>query len=249
MPSIGYENIFETGTVSVDSEDADYPKENAYDWLAYPGDVWKPATSGTHYITVDAGSAVSADYWAAYSHDIDSIKLQYSSDNFAADINDVGSAVSPSGNGVIYKEFTSISARYWRFEVIKSGSVSSLGVVALGEKLTIPESVQVGFTPANLARKNQYLNSVADDGSFLGRKLIRSGAEFNLSFGLLTPAFVRNSWDVFIQHAEAKPFFFAWDYGNYPDEAAYCWTDKKIKPPVYYMPNFMRVSLKVNANI
>ncbi|MBL4709764.1 MAG: hypothetical protein JKY48_15125 [Flavobacteriales bacterium] len=249
MPSIGYNNLFETGTVSVDSEDASYLKENAYDWLAYPGDVWKPATSGTHYITVDMASAVSADYFGIHSHDIDSIKLQYSNDNFAEDINDVGSAITPTANEIIYSEFASISSRYWRFEVIKVSAASSLGVIALGEKLTIPESVQVGFSPANLARNNMYLNSVSDTGAFLGRRLIRNGSEMDLSFELLTPAFVRNFWDVFIQHAEIKPFFFAWDYANYPSEAFYCWTKKKIPKPVYNLPNFMQAKLKVNANI
>jgi len=68
-----------------------------------------------------------------------------------------------------------------------------------------------------------------------------------LSFDLLTPNYVRNSWDVFIQHAELKPFFFAWDYANHPTEVAFCWTDKKITPPVYSMPNFMKVSLRLKA--
>lgn len=249
MPSIAYENYFTTGTVSVDSEDSDYLKENAYDWLTYPGDVWKPATSGTHYITVDMGSAVDADFWAVYGHDVDSIKLQYSSDNFAADINDVGTSVSPSGDEVIYKEFTSINARYWRLQVVKAASVSSIGLVMLGEKLTVPESVQVGFTPPTLTGGNDYMNSESEGGYFLGRSLIKNGRQFSLSFPLLTPSFIRDSWDLFIQHAEAKPFIFAWDYDNYPAEVAYCWTDKKIDVPNYHQPNFMQASLKVRARV
>lgn len=249
MPSIGYQNHFATGTVSVDSEDASYLKENAYDWLIYPGDVWKPATSGTHYITVDMGSSTAADYWSVYSHDVDSVKLQYSNDNFATDVHDVGGAVSPAGREVIYKEFSSISSRYWRLVVIKSAGPSSIGWVTLGQKLTIPESVQVGFEPYSLAGGNQYLNNDSEGGYPLGRSLIRTGEEFDLSFDLLTPAFIRSSWDAFIQHAEQKPFVFAWDYSVYPAEVAICWTDKKIPKPSYHLPNFMRAQLKVKARI
>ena len=151
-------------------------------------------------------------------------------------------------NGVIYYEFSTVSSRYWRFEVAKASAPSSLGIVALGEKLAVPESVQVGFSPANLARTNKYLNSTSDEGHFLGRRLIRNGSEMSLSFDLMTPAFVRNSWDVFIQHAEVKPFFFAWDYANYPTEVAFCWTSGNIPKPVYSQPNFMRVALNAKAN-
>ncbi len=413
MTTIAYRNIFETGTVTVDSEDADYPKENAYDWLPYPGDVWKPAASGTHYITVDAGADASADYFAVHAHDIDSVKLQYSNDNFSTDVNDVdipaqnmlkyseefdnaafikvnttvfpnaatapdgtltadkiisdgtidpflyqnytvgvlasrtftvsfyawtdagqptesnlfiiaisGSpsespnktitltttptlydftftfdaaqtatqimsrfdlvqnptagdyvylwgaqltetskvqpyikttsatypAIAPDGSKLIYREFTSLASRYWRFEVIKASAPSSVGVITLGEKLTIPESMRAGFSPANLARTNKYLNSTSDEGQFLGRRLISNGSSMNLSFNILTPEFARSSWDVFIQHAEVKPFFFAWNYDSYPTEVAFCWTTGKIKPPTYGSQTYMTASLKVKAN-
>ena len=247
MPSIAYHNLFTSGTVSVDSDDTDYPKENAYDWFIYPGDVWKPATSGTHYITLDAGAAVDADYWGVYGHDIDSVKLQYSTDNFSTSINDVGTAVTPTGDEPIYKEFTSVNARYWRLEVIKSAGPSSLGLVMLGEKLTIPESVPVGFRPYTLAGGDEYLNSESDGGYPLGRSIIRKGAELNVDFELLTPAFIRNSWDPFVQHAENYPFMFAWDYSNYPAEIGLCWTEGKQPKASYHLPNLMRASLRAKV--
>lgn len=81
----------------------------------------------------------------------------------------------------------------------------------------------------------------------LGRSLISQGSKFSIVFDLLSPAWVRSTWQPLIDHAELKPFFFLWEENNYPDEAALCWSSGAIPQPTYSLPNFMKVSMKVDA--
>ena len=161
---IGYKNLFDTASsVAVTSEASGFEKENAYDWLTY--DWWKAAAAGVVYITLDMGSAVSADYWALASHDLPdnsgTIKAQYSSDNFAADINDFDTVQTPSDNAPIFRKVTSRSARYFRFEINSTGAASLIGQLCIGEVLTLPSGIPIGFTPPNFNRDHTVLNSVS----------------------------------------------------------------------------------------
>lgn len=248
-PSIGYTNLIEGATVTVTSAATGYPKESAYSWLTFDG--WKAAAAGTVYFTVDLGSAQSVDYWAAFAHDLadnsGTIKLQYSSDNFSADINDVGALVTPTDSGVIFRAFTAISARYWRFEITSTGAASFIGCLALGPRMDIPEGMAIGFVPPNMSFDDDVTNQRSNGGAFLGRSVRRYGAETEMRFELVTPAWVRSAWLPFLEHARVKPFFMSWDRENYPAEAAYCWTDRQIDAPAYTHTNYMGVSLRLKG--
>ncbi len=242
-PILAYNNLFETGTVSATSEDASYPKENAYDWK--PFDWWKPSVaSGTVYFTVDSGVATPADYWAIYAHsNIDSIQLQESDDNFAT-VTNVGAAVTPTGGELIFRTFTSSSKRYRRF-VITHSAVFSLGIAAVGAVETLTGiSLRAGFSP--LQRENKLLNNDAQNGNYLGRSVIRNGLRFDVDLDLFDPAVARSAMEAFIDHAEIKPFFFSWDQTNYPDEAVFC--ELTARPQAdYSRPRYMRYRLQFNG--
>ena len=242
-PILAYHNLFESGTVTVTEEDASYLKENAYDWK--PFDWWKPTTAAaTTYITVDSGAAVSADYWGIWSYaNIDSIQLQESTDNFAADTTDVGAAVVPTASELIFRTFTSSSKRYRRLKIIHT-SVFSLGIACVGVRIDVPAPLPPGFSP--LQRDNKILGSKTGANHFLGKSVERRGFDFTLPFDLLTNTFMRNTMEAFIDHAEVKPFFFSWDQTNYQDEAAFCEVIGKINVP-YSTPNRFKATMRVKG--
>lgn len=247
---IGYKNLFESAaSVSVTSQATGFEKENAYDWLTF--DWWKAAAAGTVYITLDMGSAVSADYWALASHDLPSnsgtIKPQYSSDNFAADINDFDIVQTPSDESPIFRKVTSRSARYWRFEISSTGAASAIGQLCIGEVLTLPYGMPKGFTPPTFNRDNKILNSVSAGGAFLGRSIERLGNEVLISQRNVSPAWMRSNYLALADHFETKPFFFSWDYENYPGEAAFCWVKDKQTPPKYSHELYMDFSISCEA--
>jgi hypothetical protein len=249
-PRIGYKNLFESAsTVTASSEASGFEGSNAYNWDT--ASYWKPSATGTHYLTATFSSAVTADYFAIYAHNLNtynaSVKLQYSTDG--SSWSDATSAQAPSTSRPILVSFTAILAAWWRIELVTSSGPAQIGVAAFGEALVFPCGMKVGFQPPTLSREGKYMNSKSEGGQFLGRSLLRNGAKTKIDLDLLDPLWVRNNWEPFIRHAEIKPFIFSWDYENHPNEAAFCFTSGKIPPARYSEPNFMSISLPVDALI
>lgn len=244
-PKICYQNLLESASsITVTDEASGFEKELAYNWATYDG--WKPSSAGTVYYTVDLGSAMSVDYWAAAAHTLGtnggSIKLQYSSDNFSADTNDFATAVSPSNDEVMFQTVsTAISARYWRWE-ITSTPASFFGVLSLGESFEMVRAVRQGFRLPKEARNNRIMNYRAEGGAFLGRSVIHEGIKSMYDVTFQTLNFVRGDWSTFLDHAELKPFFFSWN-PDYTDDTVYVWMDGDPDGPSYDTTKTLRASI------
>lgn len=242
---IGYDNRIPNGTVSVTSEAADYPKENAYDWIL--SDWWKAAAAGTVYFTIDAGSAVDWDSWGIAGHDLHdnsgTIKPQYSSDNFSVDINDFDTVQTPTDGDPIFRKVTSRNAQYFRFEINSTSFASVIGMLFAGQALALLDDIRGKFTPPRMARNNTLYSNKTDGGAFIGRSVIREGFRFNLSQDFLTRSWMDSNWDSLIDHLETKPCFLSWNYENYPLDAIFCWLKSNTAPvPSYKNPLFIGVT-------
>lgn len=129
-----YRNILESGTVTVTSENAAFPKPYLYDRDI--GFLFKGAsTPANFYITIDQGASLSYEVdrlMIPAGHNLDglSLKLQYSTDNFAADINDAV-AWTQSGSGLIDKTFTAQTKRYWRLNIASPAAAPELAEMFL----------------------------------------------------------------------------------------------------------------------
>jgi len=251
---IGYQNLFETAgaVVSATSEATGYPKENAFDWL--PFDAWKAAAAGTVYLTVDLLAAKSVDYFGLYAHDLHNnsgtVQLQWSTDNFAASINNIGTNHTPTDDRPIFESFTSQSARYWRLKIVSTGSASAIGCASFGAMLDVGDAPQIGFIPP-LSRGHKAIASTSVDGTFIGRTVREHASDIRISFKYLTPAWIRSTWLPFHEHAKTKPFFVSWDEVNYSSEAAFCWIEKEsdMKVPKYSTAVHMDISIRARAEV
>lgn len=244
--TIGYKNLLETGTVTASTEATGFEKENAFDWRPF---TWWQPTAVPANLTVDMGSAVTADYFALAAHDLfdnsASIKLQYSSDNFAADTNDAFTAITPTDNDVIFKTFTQQTARYWR--VLVTGGVSSLGVVSFGDKTDLTVGMRSGFAPPTLNRDSRLLTNESSSGQFLGRSVERRNYPGTINLTNLAPAWVRSTFDPLVDHTELKPFFFSWDDTNFSGEAVFAWMQGSARAS-YQDETYMTATIQFNGN-
>ena len=246
---VGYNNILETGTVTVTSEATGFPKENAYDWLSW--DYWKATAAGTVYITVDMGSNTTVDYWALAFHDLadhsGTIKPQYSTDNFSADTNDLDTVQTPTDNQMIFRPVTSVNVRYYRFEISSTTLASAIGALSLGQALTLERGMRGFMTPYH-GRNKKILNSIGETGNPLGSTVYALGQKFTIDQMNVSTTWIDANWEALINHIEIKRFFFMHDYENAPTEVAFCWADK-IKHPKYNNDNLKDFSIDCRALI
>ena len=231
---IGYDNVLETATLTVSSEATGYDGENVADWFTW--DYWKPAATGTSYITAVLPTASKVDYFAVFGHDLSetgsTIQLQYSA-NSGSTWYDLTAPLEAEDSQVIFKTLSEVSATHYRIALACPTSVASIAVIAFGERLELPKSAPLNVTPAPYSFGNTYLSSKSDTGRLLGRTLLRKESEVSIEAKLVEPEWVRDNWLPFIAHAEAKAFFYSWNYEDYPEDSAYCYIDKKADPVKY----------------
>lgn len=248
-PILAFTNIIEASvsTITVTSEETGFEKENAFDWKTFDG--WKAGAAGEVFYTIDYGSAVSVDYWAMAAHDLNdnsgTVQLQYSTDNFVGDTNDIGSLITPASNSPILHTFTTQSARYWRFKINSTTNASFIGVASIGDRLTMVRAVGSGFGLPFDSRDDDITNFRSEGGEFLGRTLLRKGIKARLTFTLQTLAFVRGDWRTFTDHAQLKPFWFDWNPDN--SDVVFCWLTRNPSPPTYTNHILLNVGIAIEG--
>lgn len=246
---IGYENLLEDGTLSASNDPAATPKENAIDWALF--DYWQPAAATSHWLEVDMGSAVTADYFAFYSSNLyteagAAVKLYGGASPAPATLQ---GTISPTTRGPKFLQFTSASFRYWRIEFSTTGSFSpKIEMAAFGDRLELERGIQPGFGPPVLASRFKQANTVSDGAIFLGRSNKVQPVRFALDLTVLSAAWIRANWPALLAHIEKYPFFLLPEPDSYTDEAVIAWsTDQRIQAPVYQNPTYMDHRINLEA--
>lgn len=234
-----YQNRLADAVVTASSSRSGYAVANAYDWRTTT--YWSPVSAvGAHSLTAVFGSTVYADAFAIYRHNLyerdASVVLQYSTNSGTTWI-DCFAPVRPSKNQCVLKTFSQKAATHWRVLINQTAAGELfVGVTAFGLPLITERGMSAGFTVPRLGRKNEILNNKTEGGAFSGRSLISRGAETRIEIRHVSPAWVSNFWEPFVQHAELRPFFFSWDNDGHPEDAVFCWADGDI-PQVPYDDN------------
>ena len=144
-----YRNILENSTITVSSENASYPKYRLYD-----RDIAKlfkfNAADDPSLITLDQGAVTSypvSRLFIPVGHTLNGLacKLQYSSDNFAADSHDLVSWAQ--GDALLVdKAFAETTSRYWRLRVAAPASAVELPEMFLTKPYQFARNISWGFT-------------------------------------------------------------------------------------------------------
>lgn len=174
-------------------------------------------------VTVDCGSAKSADYAVVYGHDLytqgATLEIRGSTDNFgASDV--LVATMTPTSNNPFLLQFASASYRYWRVRVT-GATAPSLAIVSMGVGLDIPSFCVEGFDPIGRKLKGQYNRSV--QGNPLGRVILYEEWAETLKFELVNETtgwtWVRNTFlPAWRAHLRSKPFIFVWEPVSHSDE-------------------------------
>ncbi|MEM9226277.1 MAG: hypothetical protein AAGA24_07145, partial [Pseudomonadota bacterium] len=162
--------------------------ENALDGVTY--DFWAlTATSGSAQIVLSAAEA--ADTLCIAAHDLGTqgatITVEYD--------NGGGFTVlgqhTPTDDSAIMLLMPSAMADTWRVSVTGAVAAPTIGVMMLGERLTIPRGLTDGYTKTAWGREIELLTGITRSGQFLGNRIIRQSGQIQVSPGLID----RTWWD------------------------------------------------------
>ena len=148
---------------------------------------------------------------------------------------------------VFFRKLPDLDAkRYWRVRITNSGPGDIVSHISLGT-VTPCKPIGTGFRPP-IYEHYDSINAQSNAANYLGRSIKRKPMNLAIKQQGIASTELRANWVPFLKHAALKPFFFSWDYENYPDEAVYCWTEKP-QQPVYSSLCSASINLKVKAII
>jgi hypothetical protein len=233
---IGYQNLTYGLTATASSAAAGFPAIAA----TYPTtfEYWTPTALPAAW-GVDFGSAKSVDYCGIVG-DLNGATIEIqSSSNFSTWT--ARGTIGPTTDRINMALFLETSVRYWRLYV--TGGLPNIAVVHLGKALAMQRKIYQGHTPLTLSRTTELSNNMSDGGQYLGRSVIRKGAQTSCNWSHLKADWYRANFDPFVKAARTGPFFIGWRPESYPSELGYVWTDNDIAPTNSGPRDFMSVGV------
>lgn len=239
---IGWESLAESVTAT--SEAAGFPASIVLTATTY--ERWQP-TAMPATLTFDLGSAQDVDYVGIASHSLGSnetlIEIEYSTDGM--DWTLIESANVTSDAPLMFL-FEKTQAQHWRI-VFSGGTIPAVGVVYIGEVLTMYRPFYSGHTPGVLNRQTETRPNRSEEAEFLGRSIIRTGKAESYSWQHIPINWYRDNVDPMVKQLRKTPAFIAWNPLRFPSDVVYGWTTGDIAPTTMGIRDLVEFGFSVEA--
>lgn len=245
-PIVLYENvaIFDSATALSSAKTvAGFPAENSLSPFTYPADAWMIERGSSATIPIGMHiyftSESSFDSVAIVISGIEEGETPYIrvSTGIGGSFRIIfGQAISSNGVHVFRfdEETPSSSSTIYDLSLgdfLEASSDSEYIVVSnitVGKSMEFEKCIMKSYAPLDYNRATEFMTNESGTGQFMGRSIVRRNHESSVSFDLMSAAWVRSTFQPFVRHARTKPYFFAWNYDDYPNEVNYVWTDEDI---------------------
>lgn len=240
-----YGNVLSLGTLAATTTASGFQVRSLLDWRTYTK--WRSSDTSTQYLTVNCGSAKTADALGVAAHNLAdvgaSVSVEYSSDNFVGDVNEALAAFVAT-SGPILKTFTPRTAQYWRLKITGLTAACEVAIATLGQVLTFPEHIHGEYTPVRKESKSEA--EVSEKGHLLGVVTSFTQISSKVEFQFLTDTWFRNTfepaWDAHL--GKFIPFFWQHNVELAPGDVFLM----RVKPGTdldakYQLPNTRRLDL------
>lgn len=158
-----------------------------------------------------------------------------------------GEGLAPLDTRPIMLTLPTTSSDRWRFVFSNASDVLSVGDMHISKSITTQVGVWQGFAPPALSREIDYNINVSDGGLPLGRTTRNAGYSGRLPIEFESASTMRTVLKPFFDHAEAGPFYFAWNKTDYPRDIVYAWTTGSPVSARNTHAQLMSVSLSIQG--
>ena len=237
---IGYDNALVNGSASATSDSVNAAK------MLTPStyDKWRPTADS---VATLVGTLKQCDYVGIAAHNLgaDAVTLTVKVSDGGAYTTVYSQLVTT--NNALFIRFA--EGAYSNVELTLTGSLTAeIGVVFLGLELEMMRPIFTGHKPANLNATDVMTPQVSDGGQFLGKQIVRQGYATAADFQHLTDEWYRDKFQPFVEHAKVRPYFWAWNLLESPDDVVYGWTNSNIGCSYMGIRNWLQVSFDIEAH-
>jgi len=246
VPIIGWHNVVTSASISATLEDSSYPAVN----LANEATALEWRSTGTGAVTINntISYAGNVDYVAIARHN-------FGTTGRTVTISGPGgtlvSTYTPTDDEPLIFQFTPQVLASIAIALDAGTEAARAAVVYVGKLLYCERGVDIGpeFLIPRFGRKTDVVSGRSVRGDYLGSIVLsRYTAGLNVDFKHFTPAWYRDSFDPFLESAQAHhPFFWQWSPVAYPLETAFVWLAEDPKPMTNPITSRVAVSMTLDG--
>ena len=251
-PIILGDNRFLDGTPTATDTATGYSVLYIRDYKTFTS--WKGASAGTKYLTVDCGSAKSADCIAFARHNFGSggATISVESSDTGAWGGEETQRIDPftlNDDKAALRAFASASARYWRVKIVSATIAPQVAVLLVGVRIVFPYPPDAPFSSGKEVIEVDANRSRT--GQFLGADVRFKPYSIRPAWSNLSRTWVESYFLPFwTNHASnLTPFFWAWDLANYPSDVRYVRVPENygMDPPASILSVYDSISLEMEG--
>lgn len=250
-PIVGWQNLATVANLSADTETIADPAAN----LANPSTYlrWIAANASAQHITVAHNAVDAIDYVGIAGHNFGSGQIPVSIEgDDGGGFDELVAPIMPADDGPLMFRFSPVSLEAVRVRLQAGLVPPTAAVVYVGRLLVLPRRIYVGHSPLKFSETDNTVTGLSETGQFLGRLILGSHVEGAIQQSNVEPDTYRSTSvavgiEPWRKAAKRRPFFFAWRPGDYPAEAAYCWTAGTMRPANQLPNGMMQFSLQVQG--
>lgn len=246
-PVLLYERIFTAAQITADQEASGFPDDNLANLQTFKR--WKATSSANQNITFNIGSSVSADAIGIAAHNLGTITADILVQYWT------GSAwATPGGTAVVSITsdkpylglFTSQAATQFRLVLTNMSAVPEIGVILLGDRLTMEKPIAAGWDPT--AERTEITAQESKTGVLLQNEVRFREQNLQATIKRLTDTWYRANflpaWNSHLHKGD--PFFFSWDHSLFPGDTMFVRVaDPSVNAP--YDPVRRNLSLQLRG--
>lgn len=137
-----------------------------------------------------------------------------------------------TNSAIMFHRATSVSVRRLRITCSGTGVGRFIGYISAGIALQMQRPFFNGHTPITDGDATQYYSNRTESGEIIGQQIRRQGFETSAEWQNLDDTWYRTYFAPFKQAAKLRPFFFAWNLLEYPDDVGFCRISQDISAPM-----------------
>lgn len=219
-PVFLWDSLVTIDGITADQEDADYPATN----LANPqtSSVWKSGSTADQDIVFDVVSTEEIDAVGIARHNFGSGQVAVSVYGITADPGAVFELLAELNPGDDSPILAVVEAGFYtqiKISLAPGTVAPQAAVVYIGTALLMPKATPPGLVHLKDGLERQTLNTLAENGDFLGEITVSERLVTTLQFRALDGEWYRETMRPFVQSSE--PFFYGWAPADSPTEAGY----------------------------
>lgn len=248
-PVIGWHNQVVFGQVTADSSEAAYPPSN----LANPqtSSKWLSAITTEQLVTVSSLTGLS-NYVGIARHNFGStgatVSVEAITAEPGADWEIVFPGTVPADDAPLMLIFPEGYYTGVRIRVVPNGAAPSAAVLYVGKLLQMLCGVQPGFVPLRDAAVPDTIEGLSESGEFLGAIVSSQARSTSASFQAIDAGwYIEHLREFVIAANQGRPFFFAWNPEDHPDDVGYCWRAGIIRPTIAYPTGMYDMTLPMDG--